>query len=210
MTASDPFSQLRRPTRRLLIALLLAVGVTAAGAATGCKRSPELPVLSTIPEFTFTDQAGKPVGKADLRGKVSVAAFMFTRCPTICPKITMTMRELQQRAKQASLPVQWLSFTVDPENDTPSVLTKYAQEYNLDLDNWSLLTGDPTRIREVAEQGFKIAAEGTADPDVDHYGISHGSHLVLVDGQGQIRGYYRTLDGDAQKRLIQDLKTLTR
>jgi protein SCO1/2 len=165
--------------------------------------------MGQVPAFTFTDQAGKSFGAGELRGRVSVAAFMFTRCPTICPRITATMQELQARAQQQDVPIHWVSFSVDPENDTPAVLDAYAKQRNIDLRSWSFVTGDSTEIRAVAEQGFKIAAEGKAETNADHYGISHGSHLVLVDKRGNIRGYYRTLDDDAQTRLLADAQLLT-
>lgn len=200
-----------RLDRRGFGATLAAVCCLAAGSlgAIGCKSRRQLDVMGEIPAFTFTDQSGKPFGAADLRGRVSVAAFMFTRCPTICPRITVTMQQLQQQAKQQELRIHWVSFSVDPENDTPPVLQAYAKQYNIDLDTWSLLTGDSAEIRTVAEQGFKIAAEGKAHADSEHYGISHGSHLVLVDQRGHIRGYYRTLDDDARARLLDDARMLT-
>ncbi len=185
--------------RSLLLALL---------ALTGCKSEPPLDVLGQVPSFSFTDQDGRSFGSANMRGKVNVAAFMFTRCPTICPRITTTMKGLQERARDEGVPIHWLSFSVDPDNDTPVVLKQYAEQYKVDLTHWTFLTGDATKIRETAEQGFKIAAEGSAEPNADHYGISHGSHLVLVDAAGQIRGYYRTLDDDAHTRLLRDAKRL--
>lgn len=190
----------QRLCRRTLLSALLVLPA--------CKAEPPLEVLGQVPSFSFTDQEGHAFGNANMRGKVNVAAFMFTRCPTICPRITKTMQALQQRARQESVPIHWLSFSVDPENDTPSVLKQYAEEYQVDLTQWTFLTGDVTKIRETAEQGFKIAAEGSAEPNAEHYGISHGSHLVLVDAAGQIRGYYRTLDDDAQTRLLRDAKRL--
>lgn len=192
-----------------LASLRPAVLVVTFGAMTAaCKPSRQLDVVGEIPPFTFTDQDGKPFGAGDLRAKVSVAAFMFTRCPTICPRITATMQELQARAKQSAVPIHWVSFSVDPENDTPAVLQAYAKERQIDVASWSFLTGDSTQIRAVAEQGYKIAAEGKAEATAEHYGISHGSHLVLVDKRGRIRGYYRTLDDDAQTRLLEDAKLL--
>lgn len=205
-SANAPAFRFALQSRRRALGALTWCALSAL--ALGCKRTPELPVLGEIPAFAFTDQAEAPFTQENMQGRVSVVAFMFTRCPTICPRITTTMRELQKRAQAASLPVHWLSFTVDPDNDTPAVLREYAKEYELDLSNWSLLTGDHQRIREVAEQGFKIGAEGKADPSAADYGISHGSHLVLVDQQGRIRGYYRTMDGDAQNRLLQDAERL--
>lgn len=173
-----------------------------------CQKPRTLEVLGQIPRFEFTDQDERPFGTAHLRGKVSVAAFMFTRCPTICPRITATMQELQSRAQELGVAVHWVSFSVDPENDTSAVLKAYAGERNIDLTSWTFLTGNTAKIREVAEQGYKIAAEGQPEATSEHYGISHGSHLVLVDKQGQIRGYYRTLDDDAQQRLLHDAKLL--
>jgi protein SCO1/2 len=196
----------------LVLTAWLRVGAPAIAAVTsvvtGCQKPRNLEVLGQVPTFGFTDQEGRPFGSANLRGKVSVAAFMFTRCPTICPRITATMQELQGRAKGLGMNIHWVSFSVDPENDTAAVLKAYAVERHIDLTSWSLVTGNTAQIREVAEQGYKIAAEGAADGTAEHYGISHGSHLVLVDKQGQIRGYYRTLDDDAQLRLLEDAKLL--
>lgn len=214
-TSSTPASKRRwRASLCLLGALtrpaLRFGGVTLLATTTSlaCKPERQLDVLGEVPPFTFTNQAGKAFGAAELRGEVSVAAFMFTRCPTICPRITATMQELQQRAKSRDIPVHWVSFSVDPENDTPAALATYAEARRLDLATWTFLTGDSTQIRQVAEQGYKIAAEGKAEPNAEHYGISHGSHLVLVDKRGRIRGYYRTLDDDAQTRLLEDAKLL--
>jgi protein SCO1 len=196
----------KRFVSKLASLLLLVFGVVGVLA---CKSEPPLDVLGQVPTFSYVDQEGRPFGSANMRGKVSVAAFMFTRCPTICPRITTTMKTLQTRAEQDGIDIHWLSFSVDPENDSPSVLKEYAARYGADLDHWTFLTGDVAKIRETAEQGFKIAAEGNAEANSEHYGISHGSHLVLVDAAGQIRGYYRTLDDDAQTRLLRDAKRLT-
>lgn len=194
---------LARPAVRLGGVTLLTTSALLA-----CKPERQLDVLGEVPPFNFTSQDGKAFGAGDLRGKVSVAAFMFTRCPTICPRITATMQELQQRAKSRDIAVHWVSFSVDPENDTPAALTAYAEARQIELATWTFLTGDSTQIRQVAEQGYKIAAEGKAEANADHYGISHGSHLVLVDKRGRIRGYYRSLDDDAQTRLLDDAKLL--
>jgi protein SCO1 len=182
--------------------------VSTLAVAAACKPRRQLDVIGQIPPFTFTDQSGKPFGAGDMRGEISVAAFMFTRCPTICPRITATMQELQAKAAKDAIPIHWISFSVDPENDTPAVLEAYAKARDIDLGSWSFVTGDSTEVRRVAEEGFKIAAEGKADVNSDHYGISHGSHLVLVDRRGNIRGYYRTLDDDAQSRLLEDARLL--
>lgn len=159
-------------------------------------------------DFQLTDQAGRPVSAASLRGKTWAAAFFFTRCPTICPRITRRMLDLQKSAKQSGSQLQLVSFSVDPENDTPEVLTAYAKQYGADLGSWHFLTGDLEVVRKTSEQGFKLALDGKPTPGADHLGLFHGSHLVLVDGAGQIRGYYRTSEDEQMAQLLKDAASL--
>jgi protein SCO1/2 len=174
----------------------------------GCKKEPPLPVLGSVGSFALTNQAGKPVTEGSLRGRVWAAAFMFTRCPTVCPRITRRMRELQQAAVKAEVKLELVSFSVDPEHDTPAVLSAYAKEYGADLATWSFLTGDLEVVRKASVDGFKLALDGKATPGAEHFGILHGSHLVLVDQELRIRGYYRTSDDEALERLLKDAPTV--
>jgi protein SCO1/2 len=190
--------------RRALVLLVLV----ATFAALSCKKQPELEVLGQLGDFTLTRENGQSYGKKDLEGQVWVAAFMFTRCPTICPRITQRMREVQSAARKKEIPLTLVSFSVDPEYDTPQILTQYAAAQSADLANWRFLTGDYALIQKTAEQGFKLALEGKADAAAEHYGISHGSHLVLVDGQARIRGYYRSSDDQEMARLVEDAARL--
>jgi protein SCO1/2 len=190
-------------TRRQLTAL---AGLAAL--AGGCRRASDLPQLGNVGSFELTDQAGRPVTAGTLRGQVWAAAFFFTRCPTVCPRITRRMRELQQAAAQDGAKVQLVSFSVDPEHDTPSVLTAYAQQYGADLSTWRFLTGDLEVVRKTSEQGFKLALDGKPTPGADHLGLFHGSHLVLVDGTGEIRGYYRTSEDAQMTQLLKDAALL--
>jgi protein SCO1/2 len=173
---------------------------------TACQKPP--PELGSVGEFALTDQAGKPVTAATLRGKVWAAAFMFTRCPTVCPRITRRMRELQQAAESGHVALELVSFSVDPEHDTPEVLRAYAQKHGADTTTWRFLTGDLEVVRRTSEQGFKLALDGKATPDAEHFGLFHGSHLVLVDTAGKIRGYYRTSEDEQMKQLLADAKSL--
>jgi len=191
-------------TRRLLVLSFLVLLVTF-----GCKRE-EPKVLYPAGEFSLTDQNGKRFGSTELSGKVWIAAFFFTRCPTVCPKITARMKSLQQAAKQKGLPLWLVSFSVDPENDTPSVLSDYAAKNELDTASWALLTGDYEAIKKTSLEGFKVALEGKADAAAPDFGILHGSHLILVDAQGRIRGYYRTSDDGEMKKLLDDASSITR
>ncbi len=191
-------------TARIFFAFTLLLAATAA-----CeKKSDSLPAVSQILDFALTDQAGRQVSPQDLRGKVWVAAFMFTRCPTICPRITRRMQEVQAQAKKERVPLTLVSFSVDPEYDTPQVLSAYAGEFKLDTSNWRLLTGDIEAIKKISVESFKMALDGQPDSGADHLGLVHGSHLVLVDRKLQIRGFYRSSDAGIVQRLVGDAKRL--
>jgi protein SCO1 len=183
---------------------LLLLALVTTSAALSCKKQPDVEVLGQLGDFTLTRENGQSYGKKDLEGQVWVAAFMFTRCPTVCPRITQRMREVQSAAQKKQIPLTLVSFSVDPEYDTPEILTRYAAAQNVDLANWRFLTGDYALIQKTAEKGFKLALEGKADAAAEHYGISHGSHLVLVDGQARIRGYYRSSDDQEMARLVEE------
>jgi protein SCO1/2 len=167
-----------------------------------CRREPPLPVLGRVPAFALKDQQGRPVGSAELRGKPWVAAFMFTRCPTICPRITRRMRELQIDARARGVPLRLVSFSVDPENDTPEVLRAYAERFGVDQASWSFLTGKLEVVQKTAIDGFKMALENS--PGAEPESILHGSHLVLVDSKLDLRGYYRSESPEETARLLVD------
>jgi protein SCO1/2 len=176
----------------------------ACAALAACRTKPALPLLGTLSEFALTDQDGRRLGSAELRGRVWVAAFMFTRCPTICPRITRRMRELQIEAAGRKLGITLVSFSVDPENDTPEVLRAYAQKYGVDPASWRFLTGDLEVVRKTAVDGVKMALDGKADPSKPDYGILHGTYLVLIDRDLRLRGYYRTESPEDTARLLDD------
>src|SRR6266481_7297210 len=117
----------------LLIAALLMVA--------GCVRQPPpLPVLGQIPGFELTDETGQPFDRKALDGKVWVADFIFTTCTGPCPRMSSLMRQVQQ-ASGAIPGVQLVSFTVDPEHDTPAALALYAARYHAQSERWHFLTG---------------------------------------------------------------------
>ena len=188
-------------------ALQLLAGA-ALGLNAGCRRASDLEQLGNVGTFELTDQQGRAVSARTLRGHVWAAAFFFTRCPTVCPRITRRMRDLQVAAGKQSLPIQLVSFSVDPDNDTPEVLQAYAKQYGADLAMWRFLTGDLEVVRKTSEQGFKLALDGKVKPGADHLGLFHGSHLVLVDKDGQIRGYYRTSEDEQMAQLLKDAALL--
>jgi protein SCO1/2 len=172
--------------------------------AAGCRQAQALPELGKVPAFSLTDQDGRPFANSALAGKVWAAAFVFTRCPMACPKVTKAMKGVLADAQRQEVPLHFVSFSIDPENDTPEVLRKYAQDYGVDTSRWTFVTGDPTAIRTTAERGFKIAVDGTADPSKADFGITHGTQLVLVDKAGSIRGFYGSSDDEALKKMVSD------
>jgi len=187
------------------IVLLLVAALVVAG----CKKSEgPLPASGTIGAFSLTDEAGKPFTQERLKGKVWVGAFMFTRCPTVCPRMMRIMKKLQDEAKAEKVPLYFVSFSVDPENDTPPVLFKFARRYDADLESWSFLTGNYDEVKRTSVESFKMALEGTANPDASDFGILHGSHLVLVDKELRIRGFYPTKNEDNLDKLLSDAKSL--
>ena len=157
-------------------------------------------VAVSVPDFSLTNQQGEPLGLSDMAGKIWIADFIFTNCPTICPAMTQEMARLQ--SEFVADPVYFVSFSVDPERDTPRVLSRYAAAYGADDRRWHFLTGDKTKIYQLAEQGFSLAA--------GHKGseILHSPRFVLVKADGNIHDFYDSRSGPAMLRLRRDVKTL--
>jgi len=160
-----------------------------------------LPVLRKLNDAAFTRQDGSEVRLSDLRGRVWVADFVFTRCSGPCPVMSANMSKLYQKwVKDAG--VRFVSFTVDPEFDTPKILSKYANRYGVNDNRWWFLTGDVDSIRTVAVDGFAVG-------DVENL-IYHSEKFVLVDRGGKIRGYYEGTDEQEVDKLNGDIRRLLR
>ncbi len=169
--------------KQLLLLLLVA-----------CHSPPPPPTLGAFPDFAMTDQGGRSVHVADLRGRPWVADFIFTRCGDVCPLLTEEMVKLRKDTG-----VRAVSFSVDPDYDTPAVLTEYAAAHHAD---WTFLTGPVDAVAE----GAKLALQ--RDPSKPApVSILHGSRFILVDADGKIRGYYDT-DEEGRARIRADLRTL--
>ena len=160
------------------------------------RREPEPPpVLSQLPAFTLEDATGKPYGSADLAGQVYIASFFFTRCPSICPLLMQNVKKLQQGLDARELKgIRLVSITVDPENDTPAVLTDYARNLGARGGRWTFLTGPKDKVEEIVVSGFKTPMDRADTPPGSAMDIAHTGKVVLVDGSGRIRGYYGTDD----------------
>jgi protein SCO1/2 len=162
---------------------------------------PTLPSLGTVSEFSLTTQAHRQFTDANLKNKVNILDFIFTTCAGPCPLMSGKMQEMQQQLKNESL-VQFVSFSVDPETDTPEVLTEYAKRFGGVTDNWTFLTGDKKIIYDLIRSGFHLTI------DADENAIAHSTKFVLVDRQATIRGYYDSEDDSSMTRLIGDARSL--
>ena len=171
---------------------------TAVMPKTGAAEKHALP--SQLPDFALTNQQGQPFGLAELKGKIWVADFIFTHCLTICPPMTLEMARLQSDFVEE--PVYFVSFSVNPERDTPEVLSRYAKRYGADERRWHFLTGEKERIYQLAKEGFSLAA-GHKGSD-----ILHSTRFALVTPDGKIYGHYDSRSKPALLRLRRDINTL--
>ena len=175
-------------------------------------RQPSMPALQqlgTLPAFDLTERRQAPLRLDDLRGKVWVADFMYTSCVEICPLQSAEMARLQ--AAFADHPdLRLVSFSVDPERDTPAVLSAYADKFQADPERWLFATGEPEAVARLAQEGFRLSAASYVAGGGADYTFIHSNRFVLVDRQGRIRGYYRSTDPDDLVRLRRDLTVLLR
>ena len=186
--------------RRSLLLGGLCVGSTAL--LCGCKRGEPLPKLTQVTDFSLVNHEGKPFTQAALEGTVWITAFLFTRCPTVCPRIMKQLVQMQATVKNKEIPAKFLCFSVDPEFDTPKVLTAFGERHGVDFSRWVFLTGDSSAIQKIVTDGFKVGLEGSIDTSKDHLGITHGSHLVLVDKARFVRGYYRSSEEPKTREML--------
>jgi protein SCO1/2 len=162
-----------------------------------------LPKIGPAPEFTLTDQNGKRIALADLRGKVLAITFIFASCADTCPLLTAKMAGLQDRLGADFGPrVHFVSITVDPERDTPEVLKRYAEAHHANPAGWAFLTGTPGEIREVAKR-YGVFYKKTPRGDVDHTFLTS-----LVDPSGTLRVQYMGIRFDPEE-MLRDLKSLS-
>ena len=163
----------------------------------------DVPVLGSVPEFSLIEANGTALRRTDLLGKVWVASFVFTRCGEACPLL------MQHEARlQPDLPLRddlrLVSFSVDPDFDTPKVLTEYAHTFGADPRRWLFLTGDKKQVYHLTTDGFHLAVVDAAP--TKEMPILHSTKLVLVDRGGAIRGYYDSSDPVEMQKLIRDVR----
>ena len=228
-----------RNRTRVALALGAGLGTMAFVASLdGPTRAAPLPEYWDAPAFQLVDQAGRPFSADELRGSVWVADFVFTSCIDVCPAITARMARLAddfRRERVLGHGVRLVSFTVDPERDTPAVLRDYAAGFGeLPPGEWAFLTGVPgDSVRALIQRGFKLtamkpaaahdahdphdahdahdphrAADAADAPEAPDYQVMHSPRMLLVDAEGTVRGIYDGTDPGAWTAIVSDALTL--
>ena len=160
-----------------------------------------------IDYFSFTNQEGTVFGTEELQGSIWIADFIFTNCTTICKPMTSEMAALQQMLKEQNLPVEFISFTVDPVVDSPDILKSYVQNFTDDLSNWNLLTGySQEQIEIFAREQFQTIVQ----KPIASSQVIHSSNFYLVDKKGNLVGEYNYMDETYMDDMLKDLKYLSK
>lgn len=160
----------------------------------------------TVADFSFTNQDEENVSRDDLAGEWWIADFIFTNCETVCIPMTSNMVGLQNDLEEKDIPMQIVSFSVDPDYDSPDVLKEYANEYDANLDNWDFLTGyDFETIRKLSIKSFRAPLK---EPAYGSDQVTHDVRFFLVDPEGNIVKGYKGIEKETIDTLLDDIITL--
>lgn len=171
---------------------------------TACGEKIETNMSQDVKDFNFTTQDNEKLSRDDLEGKWWVADFVFTNCTTVCLPMTTNMSHLQDKMKEEDLDAQLVSFSIDPEHDTPEVLKDFAEGYQADFSNWSFLTGyDFQTIKKFSIKSFKSLVEM---PTEESDQFMHGTSFFLVNPEGEVIKRYTGTDAKDMDEIIADLK----
>lgn len=175
---------------------------------TGKIKTPIWPEAG-IEDFSLTERSGKTVKKEDLLGKPWVACFVFTRCAGPCPRVSGQFYQLQKDLKD--LDFRLVTFTVDPKNDTPEVLSRYAESVGADPEKWLFLTGDQNEIFHLIEKSFLMPVEENKGPARQPgFEVIHTTNVMLVDKEGRVLGKYNAVDDVEMAELRREVRKLVK
>lgn len=170
-------------------------------------------VWHQVSDFSLVNQEGKPVSWDSLKGKIIIADFFFTHCPTICPGLTQNMKRLAESINngervgdRTNKKVHFLSFSIDPERDSVERLKYWADRFQVNPEIWWLLTGEKSKIYDLIINEMKVMAEDGHGVDTS---FIHTDHFVLIDSNRYVRGYYHGLDSASLAKLSEDMLMLT-
>ena len=158
-----------------------------------------------VKPFKLTNQFGKEVGLDDFAGKIIVADFFFTSCPSICPTLTRNMKRLQDAFVKTDTIVRFVSFTVDPARDSAQRLKAYGDRFRINHDTWWMLTGTKKEIYDIALNEFKASVAQEEGVDTN---FIHTDRIFLLDKDRVVRGWYSGLDSNKLDLLIRDIVLL--
>jgi protein SCO1/2 len=179
------------------------------------------PVIGKVGDFQLTNQNNQPVSMTSQLGNVWIGDIIFTRCPGPCAKMTRHMAELQG-ALPTNQPIKLISFTSDPEYDTPPILQTYAERFGADSNRWSFLTGDKALIHRLATNDIKfvVVEKSTEQKESENDLFIHSTWFVLVDKRGQVRGwkdeqgnlhaYFDSESAEERARILEAAKRLSK
>ncbi len=162
-------------------------------------------VYHTVESFVYLNQDSVKINSASLKGKIWISDFFFTHCPTICPPMTSQMKWLNGELDDLKDEIYFLSFTIDPDRDTPTRLREYRKSYDITANNWIHFTGDEAATHRLGIQSFLVHA---GQDDTEPGGYAHGDIFTLVDREGRVRGVYHGTDVDEVKQLEKDVRKL--
>ncbi len=157
-------------------------------------------------DFQYLNQDSVMIKSSEMKGKVWVADFFFTSCPSICPKMTKQMKRLNEMTKDINDHIQYMSFSINPTIDTPTRLRQYIKAHGITSKNWYFFTGDEDKTHDLGINHFLIFAKEDA---ASAGGYAHSAAFVIVDKEGYVRGVYNpATDPEPVNQLEKDLRKL--
>jgi protein SCO1/2 len=161
-------------------------------------------VYHTIPDFSFVNQDSSFITNQTYQGKIYVADFFFTTCPTICPLMKKQMLRVYEKYKE-NPKIGILSHTIDPRHDSVQVLKEYATRLGIDAKMWNFVTGEKSKIYEIGEKSYYVTA---GEDSTAAGGIIHSGAFILVDTKRRVRGVYDGTKETDVTKLIKDMEVL--
>ena len=169
--------------------------------------------FNQVSDFTLTERSGRPFSAAALHGKIWLADFFFTACPGPCLVMNGKMEAIGEALTRDHADVRRVSFSINPQQDTPEVLRRYAERFHAPADGWAFLTGDQGKIYDLARHGFLLPTVDQTDkpnrqPDEGEF--IHSEKIALVDRQGFVRAYYDSTNPEVVQQVLTGVGVLLR
>ncbi len=158
--------------------------------------------FGTLPSFQLTESNGKAFTEKEMVGGNTIVSFMFTRCDTLCPELTARMKWVEKNTREFSNPPLLLSISVDPEHDTPEVLSAYKEKMKITSPRWHFVTGDSLTVQSMVKESFFLAMEKKGLTKRGTPNIIHSDRFLLIDPGLKIRGFYHTDEQVELRKLV--------